>query len=725
MAFGKGNEDWWLFFIIALILAGGILQLSFTAHQEDTRIRTDQLVKTRFMERSIHAGQVGNLTGTSSDLYSADYLDLKWQLAQMRSADPNIRFAYLIGKRPDGMLIFLVDSEAPGSEGYSPPGEEYPEASAELGAMFSFPEEFTGGPYTDRWGTWLSSLVPLVDPVTGEVVAIYGIDTDAGDWIIRIVIACIPIVVGVLVLVLLVLFFVNVRRRDRHEREILEASEKALRESESRLFDIIDFLPDPTFAIDREGKVISWNRAMEEMTGVSSSEMLGKGDYEYSLPFYGERRPILIDLINEPDEVIAKKYTNIVREKGFLIADTSLPRPRGRPMWLMGKAGPLFNRQGEIVGAIEAIRDLTSRKEAEEALRKSEERFRILLQNVNDGLIVYDVSAAGPGKIREANDRACQMLGYTLKELIGLTIRDISVPEHAARIPQITGEMAAMKRAIFETEFLRKDGTRVSAEISTRLFDLENREVALAAMRDITERKRVEEEKTRHTAELKQYADALSRTNSKLNLMNSITRHDILNQITAVTGYLDLMNTTVTDPGLRGFIQPALLASENIENYIRFSKEYQEIGVRSPGWFPIRNLIVSSTAGLPLDPVRLVIDIRNLEIFADPLLEKVFYTFIENALRHGKGMTQIRFSSQKSGTSLVIVCEDDGPGVPPQFKEKIFDRGYYLHTGYGLFLSREILAITGITIRETGEFGRGARFEIIVPEGEYRFNDRS
>ncbi|HRY75765.1 MAG TPA: PAS domain S-box protein [Methanoregulaceae archaeon] len=725
MAFGKGNEDWWLFFIIALILAGGILQLSFTAHQEDTRIRTDQLVKTRFMERSIHAGQVGNLTGTSSDLYSADYLDLKWQLAQMRSADPNIRFAYLIGKRPDGMLIFLVDSEAPGSEGYSPPGEEYPEASAELGAMFSFPEEFTGGPYTDRWGTWLSSLVPLVDPVTGEVVAIYGIDTDAGDWIIRIVIACIPIVVGVLVLVLLVLFFVNVRRRDRHEREILEASEKALRESESRLFDIIDFLPDPTFAIDREGKVISWNRAMEEMTGVSSSEMLGKGDYEYSLPFYGERRPILIDLINEPDEVIAKKYTNIVREKGFLIADTSLPRPRGRPMWLMGKAGPLFNRQGEIVGAIEAIRDLTSRKEAEEALRKSEERFRILLQNVNDGLIVYDVSAAGPGKIREANDRACQMLGYTLKELIGLTIRDISVPEHAARIPQITGEMAAMKRAIFETEFLRKDGTRVSAEISTRLFDLENREVALAAMRDITERKRVEEEKTRHTAELKQYADALSRTNSKLNLMNSITRHDILNQITAVTGYLDLMNTTVTDPGLRGFIQPALLASENIENYIRFSKEYQEIGVRSPGWFPIRNLIVSSTAGLPLDPVRLVIDIRNLEIFADPLLEKVFYTFIENALRHGKGMTQIRFSSQKSGTRLVIVCEDDGPGVPPQFKEKIFDRGYYLHTGYGLFLSREILAITGITIRETGEFGRGARFEIIVPEGEYRFNDRS
>ncbi|HOX35152.1 MAG TPA: PAS domain S-box protein [Methanoregulaceae archaeon] len=725
MAFGKGNEDWWLFFIIALILAGGILQLSFTAHQEDTRIRTDQLVKTRFMERSIHAGQVGNLTGTSSDLYSADYLDLKWQLAQMRSADPNIRFAYLIGKRPDGMLIFLVDSEAPGSEGYSPPGEEYPEASAELGAMFSFPEEFTGGPYTDRWGTWLSSLVPLVDPVTGEVVAIYGIDTDAGDWIIRIVIACIPIVVGVLVLVLLVLFFVNVRRRDRHEREILEASEKALRESESRLFDIIDFLPDPTFAIDREGKVISWNRAMEEMTGVSSSEMLGKGDYEYSLPFYGERRPILIDLINEPDEVIAKKYTNIVREKGFLIADTSLPRPRGRPMWLMGKAGPLFNRQGEIVGAIEAIRDLTSRKEAEEALRKSEERFRILLQNVNDGLIVYDVSAAGPGKIREANDRACQMLGYTLEELIGLTIRDISVPEHAARIPQITGEMAAMKRAIFETEFLRKDGTRVSAEISTRLFDLENREVALAAMRDITERKRVEEEKTRHTAELKQYADALSRTNSKLNLMNSITRHDILNQITAVTGYLDLMNTTVTDPGLRGFIQPALLASENIENYIRFSKEYQEIGVRSPGWFPIRNLIVSSTAGLPLDPVRLVIDIRNLEIFADPLLEKVFYTFIENALRHGKGMTQIRFSSQKSGTRLVIVCEDDGPGVPPQFKEKIFDRGYYLHTGYGLFLSREILAITGITIRETGEFGRGARFEIIVPEGEYRFNDRS
>jgi len=721
MAERKPGGDLWLFLLVIIVIAFGALQVLFTAQQEDLRLRTDQLVKTRFMERGIQYEQVENLTGTPSDLTSPDYIFLKWQMTQMRSADPNIRFAYLIAKRPDGMLIILVDSEPPDSTAYSPPGQEYPEGSAELNAMFTFPEEFTGGPFMDRWGIWLSSLVPLVDPETGRVIAVYGIDVDASYWIVQIILACIPIVVGFLVIVLLLLFLVNVRRRDRREREILEESEKALRESESRLYDFINFLPDPTFAVDRGGKVISWNRAMEEMTGVPATGMLGKGNYEYALPFYGERRPLLIDLISEPDNVIAKNYTNIIREKGFLIADTSLPRLKGRPMWLMGKAGPLYNRQGEIVGAIESIRDITFRQEAEEALRRSEERFRVLFQNVNDGIIVYEVSPAGPGKILDVNDRACQILGYSREELVGMQLMNIILPEHAAKIPQISRKMQEKKRAMFETEALRKGGERVTVEVSARLFEMEERDMVLAVIRDITERRRIEDEKARHTAELKQYADALTRTNSKLNLMNSITRHDILNQITAVTGYLDLIYAKVADHELRRLIEPALLASDNIEQYIQFSKEYQEIGVRSPGWFPVRNLIASAISGLTLGDVRLIIDIRDLEIFADPLLEKVFYTLIENALRHAKGMTRIRFSCQKSGTSLVIACEDDGPGVPPRYKEKIFSRGFYLHTGYGLFLSREILAITGISIRETGENGKGARFEIIVPEGAYRF----
>ena len=118
------------------------------------------------------------------------------------------------------------------------------------------------------------------------------------------------------------------------------------------------------------------------MTGVPAAEMLGKGDYEYAVPFYGQRQPILIDLIFGSDEVIAKNYSHIVHEKDILIADTALPHPKGAPAILMGKASPLYNQQGEIVGAIESIRDITEMKKAEEGLRESEGRFAAFMEHL-------------------------------------------------------------------------------------------------------------------------------------------------------------------------------------------------------------------------------------------------------------------------------------------------------------------------------------------------------
>lgn len=146
-------------------------------------------------------------------------------------------------------------------------------------------------------------------------------------------------------------------------------------ESEKRLADIINFLPDATFAIDRSGEVIIWNRAIEDLTGIPASDMLGKGNYEYAIPFYGTRRKILIDLISEPVDTIERSYTHIVREKDILIADTTLPRPRGTKATLMGKASPLYSSSGEIVGAIETIRDITERQMAEDELRAAYEQI--------------------------------------------------------------------------------------------------------------------------------------------------------------------------------------------------------------------------------------------------------------------------------------------------------------------------------------------------------------
>lgn len=150
--------------------------------------------------------------------------------------------------------------------------------------------------------------------------------------------------------------------------------EAAFRESKQRLTDIIDFLPDATFAIDLQGRIIAWNKAIETMTGCKADRMIGKGNYEYSLPFYGVRRPILIDLVLISDEEIARKYHFVKREQGMLLAEADISfNDRGeRNLW--GKAGPLYDSHGNMVGAIESIRDITDQRKAEKernALEKS------------------------------------------------------------------------------------------------------------------------------------------------------------------------------------------------------------------------------------------------------------------------------------------------------------------------------------------------------------------
>ncbi|MGE5856398.1 MAG: PAS domain S-box protein, partial [Syntrophaceae bacterium] len=155
------------------------------------------------------------------------------------------------------------------------------------------------------------------------------------------------------------------------EIEDRNRAEMALRDSERRLSDIIEFLPDATFVIDRDGMVIAWNKSMETMTGIAARDILGKGNYEYAIPFYGERRPLLIDLVFSAEEEIARRYANFQRRGDILSAESYIPRHGSlkEKLFLSGMAAPLYDFQGNLVGAIESIRDITERKRAEEDLR--------------------------------------------------------------------------------------------------------------------------------------------------------------------------------------------------------------------------------------------------------------------------------------------------------------------------------------------------------------------
>ncbi|MDD1680233.1 MAG: PAS domain-containing sensor histidine kinase, partial [Methanoregula sp.] len=270
-------------------------------------------------------------------------------------------------------------------------------------------------------------------------------------------------------------------------------------------------------------------------------------------------------------------------------------------------------------------------------------------------------------------------------------------------MPIVRG-MHGESRHIDDMIVVRPDGTKVQLEVfGTPVTDSQGRVIAsLVSFLDITERKRAEQ--------------VIREAHRKINLLTSITRHDVGNQVTILRGFTKIALMKKPDPDVAGMLKKIDEAVSTIARQIEFTREYQELGMHAPGWQRVRDIVAQQQIpeGISLSCT------CDAEVFADPMLERVFFNLIDNAVRHGETVTAITVSSQPDPDGLAIIVGDDGVGIPPSLKEKIFEKGYGKNTGFGLFLAREILAITGIIILETGTHGKGARFEIIVPKGMFR-----
>jgi PAS domain S-box-containing protein len=352
------------------------------------------------------------------------------------------------------------------------------------------------------------------------------------------------------------------------------------------------------------------------------------------------------------------------------------------------------------------IRDITDKKVVQAALQASETRYRRLFETAQDAILILD---GDTGAIIDANTFILNMLGYPLEYFVGKQlwelgfIKDKSIAQNAFTELK-TNEYIRYEDLPLET----KDGQSINVEFISNVYLVSDKKIIQCNIRDITARKRAE--------------DALRQATKQLSLLSSITRHDILNQVMALKWYLELSHDVIDKPEtLSGYIKKEQQVANTIEAQITFTRDYQNLGATDPAWQNVNASIKKAVAGLPMRDVKIDIDRTYLEIFADPLFEKVFYNLIDNALRYGGDQLKtIRFSSQESDTSLVIVCEDDGVGITDEDKKHLFTRGFGKNTGLGLFLSREILSITGITITENSEPGKGARFEIRVPTGIWR-----
>jgi PAS domain S-box-containing protein len=342
----------------------------------------------------------------------------------------------------------------------------------------------------------------------------------------------------------------------------------------------------------------------------------------------------------------------------------------------------------------------------EDALRERERQYRSIVEDQSEFIFRF----LPDGTIIFVNDAYCTYFDKPHNVIVGRNIRDNISPDHQeaffSQLQSLTRENPVHS---IDSRMVTSDGLTLWQQWSYRaLFNDQPQPSEYQAVgRDITAQKNAE--------------SALVQAHRNLGVMNTITRHDILNQLTAVFSYLDLARESNCETQVNDYLGRAYHAAETIRGQITFTKEYQEIGSNAAQWQSMDVLVKKAVSGLDLYGIRVEYALDNLGIFADPLVEKVFYNLMENSLRHGQTVSEIHISWHKYADGLVIIYEDNGVGVPDGVKEKIFRREYFQNTGLGLYLIREILAITGIRIRECGIPGKGARFEMEIPPGNFGF----
>ena len=389
------------------------------------------------------------------------------------------------------------------------------------------------------------------------------------------------------------------------------------------------------------------------------------------------------------------------------------------------------------------VKEEEKRRTAEAALRESERNYRSMLDNMQEIFYRSDKE----GNLIMISPSGVALLGYSSREeMLGKKVSSFYAdPEDREKFLQAIKETGSITN--FETRLKKADGTVMTFLASSHIYtDAGGNPLGIeGTLRDISDRKRTQvelhrkseelsaayEEMTSTAEELRQNYDelhksqqALQQARKKLNLLNTITFQDIQNALFSLEGYIELQKVLPMDERAGAYVKKEKEVAAKISNSLAFARIYQDLGIRPPLWQNVNQTLLYAISHLDISKISRKDDVDGLEIYADPMLETVFFNLVENVTKHGKTATEISLHYRETTDHLIVFFEDNGAGIPDAEKEKIFERGYGSQKGMGLFLAQEILGITNISIKETGVYGQGARFEITVPKDEYRFVDR-
>ncbi len=518
-----------------------------------------------------------------------------------------------------------------------------------------------------------------------------------------------------------------------------------LRESETRLGQIIDFLPDATLAIDREGKVIAWNRAMEQLTGVravdeNGSGMLGKGDYEYAVPLYGSRRPILADLVIHPVREVEASYAYFKRESGRTIAEGYLQGRDGSQRYMLATAAPLYDTEGGVIGAIQSLRDITARKRNEDAIRIANERFASVLRAAT----AYSIIAMAPnGTIEVANEGAELMLGYSAAELV-----DIATPLRFHDWNQIVArakeqgvqpglEVLIQRARRGETDtrewtYVRRDRSHLTVSLTVTAMHSDSGDLIgfIGIARDVTSEKRLEQQLLQ------------SGKMESVGLLSGGIAHDFNNLLTPIRGFAEFVRVSLPadDPLVQDVVEIERAAEQAMaltRQLLAFSRK-QIIELRSVDLRDVARSAMSILSRTIREDVTIELDLAMSlgRTRADAgQLEAVLVNLAVNAqdaMPEG-GVLRIRVadltldaaratedSTLVPGPYVMLSVSDTGVGMDQETMSRVFEPFFTTKevgkgTGLGLASTYGIIKQHGGSISVESEPGRGSTFTILLP----------
>lgn len=407
---------------------------------------------------------------------------------------------------------------------------------------------------------------------------------------------------------------------------------------------------------------------------------------------------------SEVNEYLKRNVKEFVQEYRIFSKDGKVRWIEDRTLVIKDESGNVSHLQGIVL-------DVTEQRESVRKLAESERMFKLLAENAKD--LIFRIALKPSMKFEYVSPSSLEITGYSPEE-------HYADPELGFKIVhpddrQKLADLATIDRDIpgpIRLRWIRKDGRIIWTEqLITLIRDEEGAVVAMEGVsRDITERVMVEE--------------ALRQANSKLGLLGSITRHDVLNSVSVLSGYLSLAEGAESLDKAKEYSRRALDAVAKITRQLEFAGDYQKAGTVNPEWINLKLAFANALASVEMGAISVEDRLADYDVFADPMLEKVFINLMDNTKRHAVDATRFTISTSMRGSDLVIVAEDNGKGVSDVDRPHLFEKGYGKHTGLGLFLTREILSITGINIEETGSEGRGARFEITVPPGRYKLRGK-